>query len=119
MEVVCPFQKVNKSRPQEVSASCMPAGPPPSSVAPAAIVVPPRQVAPDSSECIVTFLRGLAQDLSGLLSIFVQYGVQDEPSLRGMLRMEGWHSWLYGWVRAKDLTELQYAMIVKGLEKVV
>ena len=72
-----------------------------------------------NTEPIERFLGSLPQDLRILLPIFVANGVKDEPSLRGMLRMEGWQRWIYSWVRTGQLTELQYVMIVASLAKVV
>ena len=72
-----------------------------------------------ATEHVERFLRSLPQDPTDLLPLFVANGVKDEPSLRGMLRMAGWQRWIYGWVRARKLTELQYAMVVAGLTKVV
>ncbi|KAI8998685.1 hypothetical protein BD414DRAFT_475783 [Trametes punicea] len=65
------------------------------------------------------FLQALPQDLTLLLPTFVQYGLVDEVSLRGMLRMQNWRSWLYSWVKEGRLTELQFAMVSEGLAKVV
>ncbi|KAI0670437.1 hypothetical protein C8Q78DRAFT_124608 [Trametes maxima] len=65
---------------------------------------------------IQVFLRALPQDLSSLLPVFVEYGITDEASMRGVLRMAGWRRWLYGWVREGRLTELQFKMISDGFE---
>ena len=69
------------------------------------------------SEPIVGFLSALAQDLSCLEPVFVKHGVGDDATLRGMLQMSNWHSWIYGWVKEGALTELQFRMIVNGLEE--
>ena len=66
---------------------------------------------------IIGFLSALAQDLSFLEPVFVKHGVGDDATLRGMLRMSNWHSWIYGWVKEGGLTELQFRMIVNGLEE--
>ncbi|KAI0362034.1 hypothetical protein OH77DRAFT_1584525 [Trametes cingulata] len=64
------------------------------------------------------FLESLSQDLSFLAPVFVDYGVVDEPALRGMLRMQDWRCWLYSWVAAGKLTELQFKMVIDGLAAV-
>lgn len=67
---------------------------------------------------IQRFLQGLPQDLSHLLPVFIGYGVGDEGALRGLLRAENWRRWLYGWVSAGELTELQFKMVSDGLEAI-
>ncbi|KAI9064379.1 hypothetical protein FKP32DRAFT_633788 [Trametes sanguinea] len=59
---------------------------------------------------VESFLQGLPQDLRFLLPTFIQYGVKDEASLRGMLQMSEWRRWLYSWVKEGRLTELQFEM---------
>ncbi|KAI0831248.1 hypothetical protein BC628DRAFT_742614 [Trametes gibbosa] len=61
------------------------------------------------------FLQDLPQDLRCLYSVFVGYGIGNESALRGMRRMQGWRRWLYGWVSAGQLTELQFKMISDGI----
>ncbi|KAI0336519.1 hypothetical protein GY45DRAFT_1238263 [Cubamyces sp. BRFM 1775] len=71
-----------------------------------------------SSRVMETFLRTLPQDLGDLLPVFIQYGVDDDNALRGMLRMPAWQSWLYSWVKEGWLTELQFRMICNGLAQI-
>ncbi|TBU50716.1 hypothetical protein BD309DRAFT_1025160 [Dichomitus squalens] len=68
---------------------------------------------------ILDFLSALAQDLSFLLAVFISHGVGDDTSLQSMLQMNNWRSWMYTWVREGVLTELQFQMIVDGLEKLL
>ncbi|KAI0374834.1 hypothetical protein BV20DRAFT_1118070 [Pilatotrama ljubarskyi] len=68
-----------------------------------------------TSTFIEHFLESLPQDLRVLLPVFVDHGVVDEPSLRGMLRMQNWPCWLYSWVVAGQITELQFKMVIDGL----
>ena len=70
------------------------------------------------SETIVAFLRTLPQDLSSLLPVFLQHGVDDSEALRGMLHMPAWRSWLYSWVKEGWLTELQFRMVCDGLVQI-
>ena len=70
-----------------------------------------------STEPVSDFLRSLPQDLAFLLPVFVSYGVKDGPSLHALLRMKDWQGWLYTWVRQGKLTEFQFTLISRGLEK--
>ncbi|KAI1795927.1 hypothetical protein LXA43DRAFT_1058162 [Ganoderma leucocontextum] len=77
----------------------------------------PRAPTSEGPPSVVHFLSTLAQDLSALLPVFIDHGVEDDASLRNMLRMNNWRAWMYAWVKEGVLTELQFQMVIDGLKK--
>ncbi|KAI0646998.1 hypothetical protein C8Q79DRAFT_599051 [Trametes meyenii] len=75
-----------------------------------------RECLAEQAHIIRVFLRALPLDLSSLLPVFLEYGITDQASLRGVPRMAGWRRWLYSWVREGRLTELQFKMVSDGFE---
>ena len=78
----------------------------------------PQEAAPADSEPVAKFLRELPQDLSSLLPVLIATGVNTKQAMSGLIRMKNWRTWLYSCVRSHEMTELQYAMVVDGLEKI-